>query len=104
MANKSLNNSLDAHLSKVRGGTVTVKKKKEKTTNPFLTAWKSFVSGVKKIKHYFFAPPSYEQTTLSGQGVAVVSAIDRGFKKHVKMLFASFKKKTAKKEKEIVED
>jgi hypothetical protein len=93
MANKSLNNSLDAHFSKVKGGTIKTPRKKVERKQYLKHIWKSFLSGLKTIKNYFFPSPSYEQATFSGQGIAVVAAFDNGIKKHVKMFLNIFKKK-----------
>jgi uncharacterized protein YegL len=89
----------------MKDGLIKVVKKNEKRdASAFKSAWLSIVSFVKKIKNYFLSPPSYEQATLSGQGIAVVTAIDNGFKKHWKMLIGGVKTKTAKKVPEVIEE
>ena len=114
MVAKSLNNSIDSYLDKVKGdkhskkqikstiSTNYYKKFKKKFKNMFVKI-KKYIKG---IKDYFFPGIEFEEKPIDNSGTTVVQAVDKGIKQHIKLIIEFFKIKKHKKlqeKKEIAE-
>ena len=81
MVNKSLNESLDSHFTKVKEG-LSLKKSKESVTS----LWSKIRSLFRKISHYFFPPTEFETTYIDSSGTTIVKKKHVGIYAHIDMM------------------
>jgi len=110
MVAKSLNNSIDSYLDKVKGDKHSKKQIKSTISTNYYKKLKNMFVKIKKyikgIKDYFFPGIEFEEKPIDNSGTTVVQAVDKGIKQHIKLIIEFFKIKKHKKlqeKKEIAE-
>ena len=95
MANKGLNDALDAHMSKVKGADPLLEEKTPKLKKPRVRKehFPTFRRWFKRTKEYFFPSVEFQYQEIDDNSPTIVERIDKGIYAHIHKIQGYFSSK-----------